>query len=84
MTSGLLLVTGPYKVNGVPLKRVNQAYVQPTTTKVDITGVDVASIDDAFFARVEVKKTRANLFKPDAKVIFPILNQISIFYKVVE
>lgn len=26
LDSGMLLVTGPYKVNGVPLKRVNQVY----------------------------------------------------------
>ena len=51
LTSGLLLVTGPYKVNGVPLRRVNQAYVIPTSTKVDLSGVDVASVDDKFFTR---------------------------------
>ena len=33
LESNLLLVTGPYKYNGVPLKRVNAAYVLPTNTK---------------------------------------------------
>lgn len=43
LTSGLLLVTGPYKVNGVPLKRVNQAYVIATGTKVDLGDFKVRS-----------------------------------------
>ncbi|KAL3765021.1 hypothetical protein ACHAW5_004280 [Stephanodiscus triporus] len=51
LESGLLLVTGPYKVNGVPLRRVNQAYVIATSTRVDVSNVDASSIDDSYFAR---------------------------------
>jgi large subunit ribosomal protein L6e len=49
--SGLLLVSGPYKINGVPLRRVNPAYVIATSTKVSVTGVDVSKVDDAYFSR---------------------------------
>jgi large subunit ribosomal protein L6e len=56
LTSGLLLVTGPYKVNGVPLKRVNQAYTLTTSTKVDLKGADVSKIDDALFKKEKKSK----------------------------
>mmetsp|Transcript_21190 Transcript_21190/g.30644 ORF Transcript_21190/g.30644 Transcript_21190/m.30644 type:complete len:195 (+) Transcript_21190:46-630(+) len=53
LSSGLLLVTGPYSLNGVPLRRANQRYVIATSTKVPVDGVDVSKIDDDFFAREE-------------------------------
>jgi large subunit ribosomal protein L6e len=53
LPSGLLLVAGPFSVNGVPLRRVNPAYVIGTSTTVDVAGVDVAKYDDAFFRKAE-------------------------------
>lgn len=50
LTSGNLLVTGPHKINGVPLKRVNPAYVLRTSTTVSLDGV-AANVDDSFFKR---------------------------------
>jgi large subunit ribosomal protein L6e len=44
LASGNLLVTGPYALNGVPLKRINPAYAIATSTKVALDGV-TANID---------------------------------------
>ncbi len=58
LKSGLLMVTGPYKLNGVPLRRLNQAYVIPTSTKVNLSGLDLNSVEDSLFARVKNAKPK--------------------------
>lgn len=45
LSQGVLLITGPFKSNGVPLRRVNHRYVIATSTTVDISGVDGAILD---------------------------------------
>merc|ERR1712156_574476 len=59
--SGLILVTGPYKINGVPLRRVPQSYVIATKTKVNISDLTVpAAVSEAMFTR-ENKRRKPQL-----------------------
>merc|ERR1712085_215669 len=61
LESGLLLVTGPYAVNGVPLRRVNQRFCIATSSKVDLKGGDYSKVTDAYFAReAGAKKVKAD------------------------
>ena len=70
LESGLLLVCGPYGVNGVPAKRVNQCYVIATSQKVDVSGVDCGKFDDKYFkkpAKDRSKKSEEDFFKEERK-----------------
>jgi len=75
LKSGLLLVTGLIKVNGVPARRVNQAYVIATSTKVELPAAvvaEAAKLDDAFFAKARKLTQRNNRFiQRDASVVVP-------------
>lgn len=59
LSSGLLLVTGPKKLNGVSLSRVNQIYVIATSTKLDLSSSNFDQFDDKFFKRVRTPKKNA-------------------------
>jgi len=45
LSSGLLLLAGPKSINGMGLRRANQAYVIATSTKIDLTGVDLKDLE---------------------------------------
>ena len=54
---------GPFSVNGVPLRRVAQAYVIATQTKVDIDGVNLPeSLNDDYFRRSGAKSSGEGIF----------------------
>jgi large subunit ribosomal protein L6e len=79
LPSGLLLVTGPYKINGVPLKRVNQVYTLTTSTKVNVTGVDASKVDDSLFKKDKKAKKAGEekFFAESAKVLH--ITDLSVF-----
>merc|ERR1711923_261228 len=62
--TGLLLVSGPYALNGCPLRRINQRYLLATKTKVDVSGVKVPEhINDAYFKRASGAKKEGDIFE---------------------
>ncbi len=60
LESGLLLVTGPYEVNGVPLRRVNQSYCIATSSKVSLQGLSLDQVNDCHFKKVVQQKQKVD------------------------
>ena len=67
LESNLLLVTGPYKYNGVPLKRVNAAYILPTNTKLNVNAEVAKNVNDKSFSKIEIERKKEEDFFEDEK-----------------
>ena len=74
LPQGALLITGPFKINGVPLRRVNARYVIATKSKVDLNGIDSKTLEkvaeDGYFTRdkaTQKKNTEEAFFKQGEK-----------------
>merc|ERR1712183_516573 len=66
LETGLLLVTGPFKLNGTPLRRVNQRFLVATSTKIDVSAVKIPdNVNDKYFARIKAEKgAKKEEYKP--------------------
>ncbi|KAL1996738.1 hypothetical protein VTN49DRAFT_7603 [Thermomyces lanuginosus] len=79
LSQGVLLVTGPFKINGVPLRRVNHRYVIATSARVDLSGIDEQTLEKVsapdYFTKEKSKekKTEEAFFqqgeKPEKKKV---------------
>jgi large subunit ribosomal protein L6e len=77
LKSGRVFVGGPHKLNGVPLKRVNAAYVLATSVSVPLDGVNFSAINDDHFKKVLPKGKRAEgSFKTGKRDVFVIVNVV--------
>jgi len=77
LKSGLLLVSGPFKLNGVPLRRVNQAYVIATSTKLDLPSLKLDGLTDDYFKKPQEKKNKGEKeFFANAEKKAPSTNRI--------
>lgn len=54
--NGPLVVSGPMKYNGVPVRRIDSRYIIATSTKVDVSGVNTKAITPEVFARPKAEK----------------------------
>jgi len=75
LESGLCLVNGPFKINGCPLRRVNQIYLIATSTKLDIGSLELpATVNDNYFRRtkaVRAKKEEGDIFEQKTEKYVP-------------
>ena len=66
----MIIIIGPYKVNGVPLRRAPQSYVIATKTKIDLSKLSLPeNIDDTMFKRQKKpKRSSEGMFEESSEV----------------
>lgn len=72
-----IVVLGPLKLNNTPLRRIAQAFVIATSTKLDISKLTLPDhINDDYFKRDEkkTKKSDSNIFA-DSKSTYQVTDQ---------
>merc|ERR1712066_775351 len=66
LASGLVLITGPMKLNGCPMRRINQIYLLATENALDVSGVKLPEhVNDDYFKHAKpekVKKADGDIF----------------------
>jgi len=69
LATGLLLVTGPLKLNGCPMRRINQRYLLATSTRLDISKIKLDDkINDAYFRRVKAESSNKKPAKKEGDI----------------
>ncbi|KAK0417579.1 hypothetical protein QR680_013093 [Steinernema hermaphroditum] len=74
--SGLLLVTGPLKLNRCPMRRIAQAFVIATKTKIDVSKVKIPEhIDDKYFKHSKKQAKKGENIFAAGKTEFKLSDQ---------
>ncbi|EPB78255.1 ribosomal protein L6e, partial [Ancylostoma ceylanicum] len=69
-------ISGPHKLNNFPLRRIAQAFVIATKTKVDVSGVKIpAHINDDYFKRKTLPGKKGENIFAAGKVEYQVTDQ---------
>nr|UXY87572.1 60S ribosomal protein L6B [Cryptomonas curvata] len=58
--SGLYVISGLYKLNGIPIRRVNPKYIFPTGVYIDISDINTKIFSDEYFDALKKYKEYQN------------------------